>query len=272
MIAKVMIDNISRNDLCSEWGLAVYIEYQGRKILLDTGTTGDFVKNADALGINLEDVEFGVLSHAHYDHADGMEAFFAQNKRAKFFIRKGAAEDCYKYEKETDSYKYIGIKEGTLEKYRDRIEYVTGDYTICPGVTLVPHKTPALEKIGKRANMWRRVYGCWKTDDFQHEQSLVFDTEKGLVIFNSCSHGGADNIICEVARTFPDKKIYAIVGGFHLHRSSRQEVLALAERIRETGIEKVVTGHCTGDEAYLVLKEVLGDCLEQLYTGYELKI
>lgn len=270
--AKVLIDNISKDSLCSEWGLSFYIEYRGRKILLDTGTTGDFVKNADALGIHLEDVEYGAISHAHYDHADGLAAFFARNSRASLFMREGTAEDCYAYEPESDSYRYIGIKEGTLEKYKERIQYVSGDFTICPGVTLVPHKTPGLEKIGERANMCRKISGCWQADDFRHEQSAVFETEKGLVIFNSCSHGGADNIIHEVAETFPGKNIYAILGGFHLHKSPREEILQLAGRIRETGIEKVITGHCTGEEGFRVLKEVLGDRLEQLYTGYEMAV
>ena len=49
----------------------------------------------------------------------------------------------------------------------------------------------------------------WRPDSFSHEQSLVFDTPDGLVIFNSCSHGGADTIIREVTATFPDKKVKA---------------------------------------------------------------
>lgn len=45
-----------------------------------------------------------------------------------------------------------------------------------------------------------------KHDDFHHEQSLVFDTDDGLVILNSCSHGGIDNIVKEVKATFEGKK------------------------------------------------------------------
>ena len=108
-------------------------------------------------------------------------------------------------------------------------------------------------------------------DDFAHEQSLVFDTPNGLVIFNSCSHGGADNIINEVAATFPTKEIWAYVGGLHLYKSSESDVRALAKRMKETGIRKVVTGHCTGEEAFQILKEELGDVVEQMYTGMEME-
>ena len=90
MIAKVLIDNITKNDLISEWGLSFYIEYEGHKFLLDTGASGNFAENAKKMGINLEEIEYGVLSHAHYDHADGMPAFFEINENAKFYLRKGA--------------------------------------------------------------------------------------------------------------------------------------------------------------------------------------
>lgn len=264
--ATVMIDNLSQNRLHKEWGLAVHIEYGDKNILLDTGSTGAFAENADMLNIDLGKVDYGVLSHAHYDHSDGMARFFEKNKKAKFFLREGAKENCYG--SRWIFFKYIGIKKGTLGKYRDRIEYASGDCELCSGVTLVPHKTENLAAKGKRAGMFRRENHRRVEEDFSHEQSLVFDTSKGLVIFNSCSHGGADNIINEVAATFPEKKIYAIIGGFHLFKSTEQEIVALADGIRKTGIEHVITGHCTGEKGFEILKRELGDKVEQIYSGY----
>ena len=143
MIAKVLIDNITKNDLISEWGLSFYIEYNDHKILLDTGASGNFVENAKNLGVNLEDIECGVLSHAHYDHADGMPAFFWENKSAKFYLRKGTEENCYG-KKNLFMYKYNGIQPGILSNFADRIEYVEGDYKLMEGGYLIPHKTVGL--------------------------------------------------------------------------------------------------------------------------------
>lgn len=89
MYAKIIIDNISKSELQQEWGLSVYIEQEWKKILLDTGAGGKFAKNAAALGIALEDIDYAVLSHAHYDHANGMEQFFEKNTKASFYLRKG---------------------------------------------------------------------------------------------------------------------------------------------------------------------------------------
>lgn len=116
--------------------------------------------------------------------------------------------------------------------------------------------------------MYRKEKVCrWSPDDFAHEQSLVFDTPEGIVIFNSCSHGGADSIINEVAATFPEKKLLALIGGFHLFNKPAEEVRALAKRIKETGIQYVYTGHCTGKKSYMILKDELGDTVQQLKTG-----
>ena len=84
MRATVVVDNKPTGGLTGEWGLCIYIEYEGKNILLDAGASDLFVKNAERLGLRLEDVDAAVLSHAHYDHANGMEAFFRRNDQAKF--------------------------------------------------------------------------------------------------------------------------------------------------------------------------------------------
>ena len=268
MHATILIDNIPANNLTPEWGLSILIQYNGKTILLDTGASSNFSCNAERLKLDLSAVDYAVLSHAHYDHADGMEEFFQKNTKAKFYLRDGCGENCYG--KKWIFSKYIGIKKGILEKYRDRIVYAKGDYEICEGVRLIPHKGGDFTEIARKANLYVRRNGRLRPDDFSHEQSLVFETDKGMVVFNSCSHGGADNIIREVQETYPGKKISAMIGGFHLFKMADDEVSAFAERVRQTGIEKIYTGHCTGERAYQILHEELGDCVKQLKTGLEI--
>ena len=102
---------------------------------------------------------------------------------------------------------------------------------------------------------------------FQHEQSLVFEVEEGLVIFNSCCHGGVEKIIEEVRAAYGGRKIIGIVGGFHLYKTSADDVRKLAGRLQASGVEFIVTGHCTGDEAFGILHEVLGEKVRQMYAG-----
>ena len=53
MKATILIDNRTKGTLAAEWGLSVYVEYRGHRILLDTGASDRFAKNAQALGIDL---------------------------------------------------------------------------------------------------------------------------------------------------------------------------------------------------------------------------
>ena len=266
MKATVIVDNIEHNNLSGEWGLCIYIEYNGKTILLDSGASELFTTNAPALGLSLAGVDYAVLSHAHYDHSDGMPYFFRENNHAHFYLRQGCAEDCYKIGDDRKR-QYIGIKSGILTDFADRITYVEGDYQLTEGVWLIPHKTPHLEAIGTREEMFRDKPEGWLPDDFSHEQSLVFETPTGLVIFNSCSHSGAANIINEVSATFPDKKVRAIIGGFHLFNKTDDEIHAFAQKLLDTKIEYICTGHCTGDNAYPLLQTALGDKLHRLHVG-----
>ena len=261
--------------LFGEWGLSVYVEFEGRRYLLDTGASHLFAKNAGVMGVDLSKVDIGILSHAHYDHSNGMARFFALNKTAPFYLRAGAAENCYHAHKlfgKLTYHEYIGIHKGWLKRFADRIRYAEGDMQIAPNVYLVPHKTAGLESIGERAHLSVKENGTYRYDSFDHEQSLVFDTPQGLFVMNSCSHAGADNIVKEIEAAFPGKKIYAILGGFHLFRYPDARVRAFAERLRELDVQKIYTGHCTGDRAYGILRDVLGDRAEQMRTGMTIEI
>lgn len=270
MKAVFLIDNNSYDDLEKEWGLSIYIEEDGHRILLDTGKSDAFLKNAEALNIDLSKVECCVISHAHYDHADGIPAFLAVNDTAKVLVRKGARENCYDIKDRVK--KYIGIKKGTLRKYAERIEYVDGIYGIFPYFYLVPHSKPCRSIIGLISNMYVKRGFRYIPDDFSHEQSLVIETTDGLAIFSSCSHTGADEIIDEIKTAFPDKKISTIIGGFHLYKKGPEEVRDFAKRLKDTGVKRIITGHCTGDTQFDILKEALGDCIEKMYSGLTVTI
>lgn len=265
MKATVLVDNIQTDNIKGEWGLSILIEYNDEKILLDVGASGLFVKNAEKLSLSLEDIDYAVLSHAHFDHANGMKQFFELNTKSKFYVQSTCAENCYF--KKWIFTKYIGIPKKILADYSDRIEYTLDDYKLTEGVYLIAHSTDGLGAIGKREMMYRKEKTGWMPDDFSHEQSLVLDTEDGLIIFNSCSHGGVINTIKEVSSVFPDRKIKAYIGGFHIYNKSEAEVRELAGKIKETGIQYICTGHCTGEKAYGILKEELGDIMHQLRVG-----
>ena len=91
----VIVDNTPSGDIKGEWGLSILVEYGGKKILADAGASDLFAENMKAIGLDITDIDYATLSHAHYDHANGMPKFFNENKMAKLYIRETTAENCY---------------------------------------------------------------------------------------------------------------------------------------------------------------------------------
>ena len=261
----VIVDNVAVGDWTGEWGLSILAEHRGKRILVDTGASDLFQKNMERLGLSLAEVDYGVLSHAHFDHANGMPCFFRENQTADFYMQEAAEENCYK--KPQVFYQYIGIPRHVLRDYAHRIRRVSGKYLLTDGAWLLGHTTPGLAAAGKRERMYRRTGLWWRPDDFAHEQSLVLESDKGLVIINSCSHGGAANIIREVREAFPHQSVYGLVGGFHLFNKTDEEVRRLALELTQAGTAFLCTGHCTKQRAYDILHQELGERLHQLQVG-----
>ena len=273
-----LVENHTDNDLQCEHGLAFYIEWGGNKFLLDAGQSGIFAENAKCLGVDIECVDYAILSHGHYDHACGFEVFAQKNPSALVYMQKSAVQ--HYFSKKCDGWKDIGIPTRVLDSLRGRICYVDGKQQIAEGVFLMSRCKGDLQAQGKQMQMYRKQDGVFVFDDFSHEQSLVFEGKNGLVIFNSCCHGGVDAILEEVLSAFPGKKVLAVLGGFHLMgaegpdsmRDSEAEVRLLGEKLCRLPVDKFYTGHCTGGKAYSVLKEVLGDRLDCLVTGRVIEI
>ncbi|WP_243002637.1 MBL fold metallo-hydrolase [Lachnotalea glycerini] len=71
-----------KGQLLFEHGLSLYIEADGKKFLFDTGQSGDFIENANSLSKNLNELDFCIISHGHYDHSGGFVKFV--NEIGKF--------------------------------------------------------------------------------------------------------------------------------------------------------------------------------------------
>lgn len=268
----VLSENTGWDNCQGEHGLSLFIEKDAYKILLDAGKSPLFAENALTLGVDLKSVDFAILSHSHYDHADGFDRFFEINKKAKLYVREGTGE--YYFSKHGEELKYIGPKKGMLEQYLERIVFVNED---CARIEhedmfLVPHSTGNLAVIGEKAKLYKMEKGEPVPDDFAHEQSFVIRTPKGLVVFNSCSHGGPANIIREVLQYEESGKIYAYIGGFHLSKYQDEDVWEFARILKELEIERIITGHCTGERACEILKEQLGDKVEVMHSGMVIEI
>lgn len=275
MKITVLIENTAPegSGLAFEPGLSLYIEYNGQNILLDAGISGDFAVNAEKLGVDLNAVAVGVLSHGHFDHADGLRAFFLVNDAVKILHRPGAEGPYFSVK---PAPRFIGIHRDVWNHYPDRFQVVEGIYPLCEGVWLLPDGDVDPAFMGQAKDLvYKRGEDDFVPDDFRHEQSLVFETERGLVVFNSCSHRGIVNIVRGVQAMLPGKKVYAVVGGFHMFgkntdngmNCSEEYVYKVADALKDLGVSKIYTGHCTGLVALELLKQRFGPDCHGLTSG-----
>lgn len=272
----VLIENTAPegSGLDFEPGLSLYIEHLGKRILLDAGISGRFADNADKLGVDLSQIELGVLSHGHFDHADGLRVFFARNEDVTILHRPGAGGPYFSTSR-TPPY-FIGIHREIWNGHPHRFREIDGIYPLCEGAWLLPDGPADPAFMGQATDLtYKRGEDDFIPDDFRHEQSLVIETEGGLVVFNCCSHRGIVNIVRGVQSMMPDKHIRAVVGGFHMFgrntangmNCSEEYVFQVADALKALGVDEVYTGHCTGEPALTLLKERFGPGCHALTGG-----
>lgn len=268
-----LIENTKGSNGCLfEHGLSFYVETQKHKLLIDTGATDAFMINAEKLGIDLKQVDTVILSHGHYDHAGGILAFAKKNPNAKIWMQKLAGDEYY--HKNDTMEKYIGIHPQIPKlpqvRFIDGNKKVDEELFLFSGVKgrkLWPSGNQEL-KVKKGENFYQ--------DEFLHEQYLVIEEENKKILISGCAHNGILNILDkyqEIYGTVPK----AVISGFHMQKKSGYTEGDL-EMIRKIGVQlkkidtKFYTGHCTGEVPYEILKECMGEQLEYVHSGDEIKV
>ena len=255
-----LIENTPGDPRCAcEHGLSLYLETHDHRLLMDTGSTGAFADNAEALGIDLTRVDTVVLSHGHYDHAGGLLRFAALNPGAPIYLQAGADGDFYHGDR------YIGIDKAITAL--PQVRPVRGDLRIDGELFLFAGITG--RRFWPQSNLSLRVRRDGQTlqDDFSHEQCLVVSQDGHRVLVSGCAHNGILNILDSFRNIYgTDPSI--VVSGFHMIQPEYTE--DDLQKIKETAVElsKMDTvfysGHCTGETAYQLLKEIMGEKLKAI--------
>lgn len=253
MKVTVLAENTAcRADVTAQHGLSLFIETQGQKILFDMGQDDTFIRNGEALEINLAEADLAIVSHGHYDHGGGLEAFLKLNATAPVLIHEDAFGAYY-----NGTQKYIGLDRELRQ--HPRLVLTKGETQVSAGLRLSD-----CNEWNWCSNPWglnRREGEVFLPDDFRHEQYLVITEGNRRLLISGCSHKGIVNI----ARHFrPD----VLIGGFHLNKQEdASELNAIADELL-SGNTVYYTGHCTGEKQFALLKERMGNRLRTLSTGF----
>jgi 7,8-dihydropterin-6-yl-methyl-4-(beta-D-ribofuranosyl)aminobenzene 5'-phosphate synthase len=169
---RIIYDNEAEGSLKSDWGFSCLVEADNSNILFDTGASGAIL-SYNMKQLGLIRESIDVIALSH-EHWDHVGGLDAVlHPEVVVFLPRSFSSELKK----------------RIAKQVAKVIEVSGPGDIKPGV----HTTGELGLMTK-------------------EQSLVLETEGGVVVLTGCAHPGLKNII-DAATYFGD--VYGVIGGFH---------------------------------------------------------
>ncbi len=238
-----------------EWGFGALVEVDGERILFDTGARPNTVlENARELKLDLAGVREVVLSHNHSDHTGGLMTLRREfgpahpDSLSRAHVGRGIFWSRPEADGRAEGNYVLGIR-ADYEKGGGTFVEHDGPAQILPGVWLTgPVPRIHAERNWSGKGRVKAPEGLIE-DTIPEDQSLVFDTDRGLVILAGCGHAGIVNTVEMARRVVREAPVYAIVGGLHLFPLDDERLDWTADQLRRFGLVNLLGAHCTGIEA-----------------------
>lgn len=265
-IITLMEDTLGKTEAKAEHGLSFYIETNRHKILADTGASDLTWENARLLGVDVSNVDTVFISHGHYDHTGGLLDFGRKYPDAVIYMQKSALGAYYHGER------YIGVDRQILEL--PQLCLIEGNCVIDQELELFSGITGRKYWPESNRELTEKAGEGKIQDQFLHEQCLVIRQEDGMVLISGCAHNGILNILDtfeQLYHTYPKR----VISGFHMSKKTaytEQDKKMIEDTAKQLYQYPTVfyTGHCTGQFAFDLMKEIMGNRLIQLHTGEEI--
>jgi len=275
VLAENSVCKTNSTNIKSEHGLSLFIEFEDRKILFDTGQSDTFIKNAEKMGIDLSQVDFLIISHGHFDHGGGLKHFLRINIKAKIFMHINAAHKFYIKVFGLIPY-YVGLDQKIIAQ-KDKLHFIDEDTQIDSKMILLEGFPDLFPQPEANKALVEKVKNRFIADKFNHELAMLLIENNEIVLFTGCSHSGIINIIEEVKLVSKTMRIKATFGGFHIYNpiSNKNEspdyIDRLAEALGETD-PVFYTGHCTGEKNFRYIKGGLCMKIQTMNTGEVIEV
>ncbi|MDH3348850.1 MAG: MBL fold metallo-hydrolase [Desulfobulbaceae bacterium] len=241
-------------DLQRAFGLVTLVEFDGKRILFDTGGDGSILQNnMNKMGIDPKSLDLVVISHHHWEMVGGVDFLLQQNPNLRVISTN----------------KVVSLLKGYHKEWH--VENIGQSLKITPNIFVMKLKSGFMQ--GGPMGI--------------EELHLILKTKKGLVILEGCGHPGVLKVVTESMTQLHEKKMYLLSGGTQLldrghkvmlsscdsefhkyvlgkmpmkslqcgqqfsipqpHPYSDNEVAHIANQLIATGMQYIVPTLCTGE-------------------------
>jgi 7,8-dihydropterin-6-yl-methyl-4-(beta-D-ribofuranosyl)aminobenzene 5'-phosphate synthase len=272
---RVVVENsasLADTQIWAQHGLCLFLTIdlgsKRMKILVDTGTSPEVtLHNADALELDLNDIDHIFLSHGHYDHTGGMIGILKRlNRRVPILAHPAIFSPKLKAQ---PFLRFIGPPFGQAEaEYAGAVMlYSQSPVVLAPGI-MITGEIERKETFETVEGFWTIKEGLYSQDLILDDQALIVNIDgKGLAVISGCAHAGIINTIKHAQKVTGVEDLYAVIGGFHLMGANEGRIASTVEALLRLDPEIVRPGHCTGAKAVCRLMLALGERCWPLAAG-----
>ncbi len=205
-------------DFTLDRGYAVYVSYEGKRFLMDTGITKkSLVRNMKAAGVFLENLDFVFLSHQHRDHTGSLHYIRKERPSLRIYIPSGGG------------FQYLNPEE--LIEVDDHLKVSSNIFLI-------------------------HTYDEFGSVSVTDELSLLILTKNGPYLFTTNSH--TDIFLkLEKAKRLAGMDIFFHSGHTARRVSSKEVITANATKLRALNVRQVSPSHSSPSHNK-IFEEVFG--------------
>jgi 7,8-dihydropterin-6-yl-methyl-4-(beta-D-ribofuranosyl)aminobenzene 5'-phosphate synthase len=259
----ILYDAFGKNaSMKKDWGFSAFIEINGKRILFDAGDNPDILaQNVKAAGVDLTRLDFVVMSHRHGDHMGGLTYLLKVNPKVKIYAPSEGLCGVFGSSLPSSFYRKADVLPPEMRYFDGNPPTVMNCGSAWPGANfeLIDKTTEVLPGM----TLIALVSDAPGTKELK-ELSLAINTPQGIVLIVGCSHPGINAIVTEAFRI--NTHIHFISGGLHLVVAPDSVIDKVVTSLKDKWkVDWIAPGHCTGEPAFVALKQAFGE--RYLYAG-----
>lgn len=278
-----------RGPVMAENGLSflaeIHVNDYTYRLLFDSGFTSTVIRhNIRNLGLDASTIDHIVVSHGHPDHCGDLpgvlreighpvpvsvhpDAFWPR------YLRLGSGEV-------SPFYNY-NINQQAWEAAGGRLMLNETPAEVGPGAMATGHieRSVPFEPPRPAADSGGALYhihkGHSQPDTVPDDQAVAINVKgKGLLVLTGCAHAGIINSIQAAQAATGVKKIYAVLGGFHLGFPGvpEENTQLTIDALRKLEPEIISPMHCTGFKAIAAFSTALPDTFLLQTAGTRMRL